>query len=78
MTDPIDLPAHPRILVIALRRLGDVLEDWQAADYEAIFAGALAMLGRPAPAPETAKRKLYIERPRGHDKTGSLATVAIW
>ncbi len=25
MTDPIDLPAHPRILVVALRRLGDVL-----------------------------------------------------
>ena len=25
MTEPIDLPAHPRILVIALRRLGDVL-----------------------------------------------------
>jgi heptosyltransferase-3 len=25
VTDPIDLPAHPRILVIALRRLGDVL-----------------------------------------------------
>lgn len=25
MTDPINLPAHPRILVVALRRLGDVL-----------------------------------------------------
>ena len=25
MTEPIDLPAHPRILVVALRRLGDVL-----------------------------------------------------
>lgn len=25
MTEPLDLPAHPRILVVALRRLGDVL-----------------------------------------------------
>jgi len=25
VTDPIDLPAHPRILVVALRRIGDVL-----------------------------------------------------
>jgi hypothetical protein len=25
VTEPIDLPAHPRILVVALRRLGDVL-----------------------------------------------------
>ena len=44
MTEPIDLPAHPRILVIALRRLGDVLTRLTSdvAAVESFMVGQLA------------------------------------
>ena len=45
------------------RRLGDVMDDWQAQDFAALD--------------DPAHRNAYLERPRGHSKTGDLGTEGV-
>jgi len=44
-------------------RLGDVMDGWQREDFEALD--------------DSAHRHAYLERPRGHSKTGDVATEAV-
>jgi len=55
--------------------LGEVMDDWQRADYEALDAGWENVAWRNKP---EAVRRAYLERPRGHDKTSGIATMALW
>jgi heptosyltransferase-3 len=84
VTEPIDLPAHPRILVVALRRLGDVLlttplirslrQGWPLAKIDVlVFSDTAAILdGNPD------VDDVLTLPPRAH-ATQSLALVArIW
>ncbi len=58
-----------------LRQLDDVMDDWQRRDYEALDAGWRRVAGEPSP---NAVLRAYLERPRGHDKTTGIATMATW
>lgn len=56
-------------------QLGDVLSDWQRADFEALDSSwERVALGGSNGGFEGA----WLERPRGHSKTGDLATMAAW
>lgn len=56
------------------RSLEECLDDWQREDYEAADQGWLRMVtGRG-----DARLNYYFERPKGHDKTTGLATMALW
>jgi hypothetical protein len=52
-----------QILLEDGRRFGDAMEAWQQNDFEALDSGAY--------------RHAYLERPRGHSKTGDIATEAV-
>ncbi len=57
---------------------GDIahLDQWQVADLEAMSPGLQAVAGFKPPAGKRVYRRVYLERPRGHNKTGSSADVA--
>ncbi len=57
------------------RRFGDVMDDWQKADFAALDPGLKRAAGRSK---ADAKMRAYYERPRGHSKTTDLAVTAIW
>lgn len=57
------------------RRLADCLDDWQAADFAALDAGWRRVVGLPA---DGAKQRAYLERARGHSKSGDLAVMLSW
>ncbi|HUY91388.1 MAG TPA: terminase large subunit [Pirellulales bacterium] len=56
------------------RRLGDCLDPWQRADFEALDPGWRRVAGLAGDGPQRA----YLERPRGHSKTSDLAVMATW
>lgn len=56
-------------------RLGDVLDDWQAADFATLDAAWQRVAGQQA---EPSVQRAYLERPRGHSKTGDIATSVAW
>ncbi len=56
------------------RRLGDVLDGWQAADFAALDPGWRRIAGQSSDGPLRA----WLERPRGHSKTLDLAVMASW
>ncbi len=58
------------------RRFGDVMDDWQRADFAAIDPALKRCVGRSSDG--DAKSRAYLERPRGHSKTTDLAVTAIW
>ncbi|HEX5446525.1 MAG TPA: terminase large subunit [Pirellulales bacterium] len=57
------------------RRLGECLDAWQRDDFAALDAGWRRVAGLPG---DGAKQRAYLERPRGHSKTGDLAVMATW
>jgi phage terminase large subunit-like protein len=58
-----------------VRRLGDVLDDWQAADFAALDPALKKCNGRSK---ESAKNRVYLERGRGHSKTTDIAISCVW
>lgn len=56
------------------RRLAEVLDPWQAADFEALDEAWLRVAGRS----HEGITRAYLERPRGHSKTSDLAVMVVW
>lgn len=56
-------------------RLGDVLEDWQRVDFEALDPAWRRLVGQPV---DVVNSRAWLERPRGHSKTGDEAVSALW
>jgi phage terminase large subunit-like protein len=57
------------------RRLGDMLDDWQAADFSALDAGWRRAAGQAAAGGYS---RAWLERPRGHSKTADIAVMVTW
>ena len=57
------------------RRLGDCLDNWQDADFRALDPAWRCVAGQ---ADDTAIRRAWLERPRGHSKTADIAVMATW
>jgi hypothetical protein len=60
-----------------VKRLGQIVEDWQAADFAAIDPGLKLSAGLLENSDSILKR-VYLERARGHSKTTDLAIVCCW
>ena len=77
----IDPSAFRRDLIVDVdgrpARFGDVLDDWQRADFEALDPAWLQAIDR-GEAPDGAPTRAYLERPRGHSKSTDLAVMATW
>ncbi len=58
------------------RRLVDVLDPWQEADFAALDPGWQVVAGVKPKSPPTLRG--YLERPRGHSKTSDIALMASW
>lgn len=58
-----------------LRRLGDCLDNWQRDDFSALDHAWRCVAGQ---ADDTAIRRAWLERPRGHSKTADIAVMATW
>lgn len=58
-----------------IRRLGDVLDDWQEQDFAKLDPGLLKCVGR---SDSEAKLRAYFERARGHSKTTDIAVTCVW
>lgn len=56
-------------------RLGDVMEDWQRVDFEALDPAWRRLAGQPVTPQHT---RAWLERPRGHSKTSDEAVSALW
>jgi len=56
-------------------RLGDTLDDWQAADFLAMDLAWRHVAHRTG---ELRHRRAWLERPRGHAKTSDLAAMIAW
>lgn len=59
------------------RRLGDVMDPWQREDFLAMDRAWMRIVGRVEVDPPL-YRRAYLERPRGHSKTGDIAVSALW
>lgn len=57
------------------RRLAACLDPWQAADFAALDGGWRRVVGLSA---DGAKQRAYLERARGHSKSGDLAVMLSW
>ena len=57
------------------RRFGDVMDSWQAEDFDALDAALMRCNGRSE---ADARTRAYLERGRGHSKTTDLAVTACW
>lgn len=57
------------------RKLGDVMDDWQAADFAALDPALKRCAGRSR---AKAMMRAYLERGRGHSKTTDLAVTCVW
>lgn len=73
-----DPAAFRRALVIDAdggpRRLGDCIEPWQAADFAAVDPAWRRVVGQSV----DGRMRAYLERPRGHSKTGDIAASTSW
>lgn len=58
-----------------VRRLGEVLDPWQAADFAALDPALLRCAGRRQ---GDCNGRVYLERPRGHSKTTDLSATVAW
>jgi hypothetical protein len=58
-----------------VRRFGDVMDDWQRADFAALDPALMRCNGRSN---SGAKMRAYLERGRGHSKTTDLAVTCCW
>jgi len=56
------------------KRLGEVMDSWQRADFEALDAGWQHVVGRKV----NGRLRAWLERPRGHSKTLDLAVMCCW
>ena len=56
------------------RPLADVADAWQLKDFAALDDGWRRVAGWNV----TGKQRAYLERPRGHSKTGDLACMVAW
>jgi len=59
----------------SIRRLGDVMDPWQNADFAALDPALQLCVGRSTADTTT---RFYLERSRGHSKTTDLAITAVW
>lgn len=76
-TSPADFRADLIVDVDGVaRRFGDVMDDWQRADFASIDP-ALRRCNGTAANPD-AKMRAYLERGRGHSKTTDLAVTCCW
>ncbi len=57
------------------RRMGDVLDPWQFADFAELDRGLMRCNSRST---ADARMRAYLERGRGHSKTTDLAVMAVW
>lgn len=58
-------------------RFSDVAEEWQIRDTE-IMASAISKLWHGKLHDKTNYRNVWLTRPRGHDKTSSIARLMLW
>ncbi len=56
------------------RRLAEVLDPWQRDDFAALDPGWRRVAGQQS----EGKQRAWLERPRGHSKTGDIATMISW
>jgi hypothetical protein len=57
------------------KRLAEVADHWQAADFQALDPAWLSIAGHEISPPF---RRGWLERPRGHSKTGDIAAMVAW
>ncbi len=57
------------------RKWGDVADDWQKADALAIDPALQRAIGR---SDKPARSRVWLERPRGHDKTSSIGQLCVY
>jgi phage terminase large subunit-like protein len=58
------------------RKLADVCDPWQSADFAALDGGWRAVAGHHDV--DAAVRRAWLERPRGHSKTSDIAIMVTW
>jgi phage terminase large subunit-like protein len=58
------------------RRLDELLDPWQRADFEALDQGWRRVARQPVEG--TPKNRAWFERPRGHSKTADIAVQVSW
>ncbi|MDZ4688505.1 MAG: terminase large subunit [Planctomycetaceae bacterium] len=56
---------------------GNVIESWQQADFVALDPAWLSVAGQ-AISGRSVYRRAWLERPRGHSKTGDIAVMVSW
>ncbi len=81
--DPAAFRRYLRIDPASEKLFGDIAEPWQAADFAALDAAWCDVAGitpsvRGGDASQTNLRRAWIERPRGHAKTGDMAVQIAW
>ena len=60
------------------KRLANVIEPWQAVDFSAMDGGWQVCVGQKPDDGAKVFHRGYLERARGHDKTGGLAVQISW
>lgn len=76
MSDPVVFRQHLLIDTDAgPKPLAEVMDPWQARDFEALDSGWRAAAGQQIDAP---RLRGWLERPRGHSKTQDLAVMLAW
>lgn len=60
----------------SVRRFGEVMDDWQRADFAALDGGLMRCNGRSEAS--DAKMRGYLERGRGSSKTTDLSIIVVW
>jgi hypothetical protein len=58
-------------------RLGDCMDPWQRADFEALDGAWLKAVGRD-PGARLVVPRAWLERPRGHSKSSDIAVMVVW
>jgi hypothetical protein len=74
--DPVEF--RKRLLIdtgSGMRLLGEVMDPWQRQDFEALDPGWRRCVGQTT---DDVTLRAYLERARGHSKTGDIATSATW
>lgn len=76
VADPIEYRRRLKIDVGGRQRfLADVADPWQAEDFAALDGGWRKCVGQDM---GDVIQRAYLERPRGHSKTGDIATMTTW
>lgn len=62
----------------SVKPLGEVIEEFQARDFQALDQAMKNCCGRGARIRVKTTMRAYLERPRGHSKTSDLAVICSW